>query len=188
MRIIAGKYKGRILKTGSGPGYRPATGKVRGSLFSMLEALGLVWQGARVLDVFAGSGSLGFEALSRGCLQTVFVEKSACACRILRENARLLGVQGECSVRQKDALSFLAVPAPAPFDLVFADPPYGKHLARPALELLAKDWLLPMGFLCAETEAELDLRTVVTEQFELVKDRLFGQTRIYIWQKAETGR
>ena len=125
MRIIAGKYKGRILKTGFGPGYRPATGKVRESLFSMLESLGLAWRETNVLDVFAGSGSLGFEALSRGCVRVVFVEKSASACRVLRENICRLGVRGKCSINQKDALAFLAAPGSVPFGLVFADPPYG---------------------------------------------------------------
>ena len=68
MRIIAGEYRGRHIRTGEGPGYRPATGKVRESLFSMLESQGVDWGGTRVADIFAGSGSLGMEALSRGAL------------------------------------------------------------------------------------------------------------------------
>ena len=75
MRIISGSCRGRVLQTVTGPGYRPAMGKVRESLFSMLEARGVVWGAVRFLDVFAGSGSLGFEALSRGAVFADFIEK-----------------------------------------------------------------------------------------------------------------
>ncbi len=76
MRIIAGRWGGRAIRSVSGPGYRPATGKVRGAVFSMLEARGLAWPGARVADLFAGSGSLGLEALSRGAAFALFVESA----------------------------------------------------------------------------------------------------------------
>ena len=87
MRIIAGACRGRTLHTVTGPGYRPAMGRVRESLFSMLEARGVVWGAVRVLDVFAGSGSLGFEALSRGARFADFIEKDHRAAECLRKNA-----------------------------------------------------------------------------------------------------
>ena len=92
MRIIAGKYKGRKIKTCFGPGYRPATGRVRESLFSMLEARGMFWPEAAVLDVFAGSGSLGLESLSRGARKVVFWEKNARAANSIRANLRLFDI------------------------------------------------------------------------------------------------
>lgn len=187
MRLSAGKYKGRNIKTDSLKGYRPVSGKVRESLFSMLSSCGLDWHTASVLDIFSGSGSLAFEALSRGAKSAVCVEKSASACRILRENIRILAAENCCKVVQKDAHSFLAKLI-FPFSLVFADPPYGKDLAKPTLELLDRGNLVEAGgFLCVETEATLELSTIFApERFVLQKDRLFGQTRIYIWQKLAT--
>ena len=93
MRIISGRLGGRRIKTVEGEGYRPAMGKTRESLFSMLTSRGVVWEGARVLDLFAGSGSLAFEAVSRGAELAVLVENSAVAARCLADNIRQLGVE-----------------------------------------------------------------------------------------------
>ncbi len=187
MRLSAGKYKGRNIKTDSGEGYRPVSGKIRESIFSMLSSCGFDWQSATVLDIFSGSGSLAFEALSRGAKTAVCVEKSTSACRILRENIRLLEATNCCRAVQKDVFSFLAKPFFS-FSLVFADPPYGKDLVKPTLELLDRNNLVKDGgFLCVEAEATLELTTIFSpERFVLKKDRLFGQTRIYIWQKLAT--
>ena len=92
MRIISGRLGGRRIKTVEGEGYRPAMGKTRESLFSMLTSRGVVWEGARVLDLFAGSGSLAFEAVSRGAELAVLVENSAVAARCLADNIRQLGL------------------------------------------------------------------------------------------------
>ena len=93
MRIISGRLGGRRIRTVEGEGYRPAMGKTRESLFSMLTSRGVVWEGARVLDLFAGSGSLAFEAVSRGAALAVLVENSAAAARCLADNIRQLGVE-----------------------------------------------------------------------------------------------
>jgi 16S rRNA (guanine966-N2)-methyltransferase len=186
MRIIAGRYGGRVLKTGQGAGYRPATGKVRGAVFSMLEARGLVWDGLRVLDVFAGSGSLAVEALSRGAAQAWFLEKDARAARLIAENLRSLGLApSSFRVLCKDALAVLSRPPEQRFGLAFVDPPYGQGLLVPALDNLAqKQWMEPGGLVVAEVEAGLALTSPVAPGLETLTDRLYGQTRILLCRTA----
>lgn len=184
MRIIAGEYRGRGIRTTEGPGYRPATGKVRESLFSMLESLGVEWSGTRVADIFAGSGSLGIEALSRGALGAVFVEKAAQAASLIRFNLEALAVQRQrYAVVKADALRWLDGER-GPFGLVFIDPPYGKDLLLPALKsLLDRQGLAPEGLICAEVEAGLAFDNPPRPDLILLRDKLYGQTRICIWRR-----
>src|SRR5689334_3032384 len=122
MRIITGKFKGRRLLTVPNDSVRPATDRVKGSIFNMLQnRLNLV--DAAVLDLFAGSGSLGFEALSRGAASVVFVDDSSIALEFVDRNAGVLGCADACETIQGDALDFIAK-ARSKFDLIFADPPY----------------------------------------------------------------
>ncbi|NLY40456.1 MAG: 16S rRNA (guanine(966)-N(2))-methyltransferase RsmD [Desulfovibrionales bacterium] len=183
MRVIAGQYGGRVLRTSSGPGYRPATGKVRESVFSMLESLGVVWDGLCVADIFAGSGSLGIEALSRGASHAVFVEKSAQAAAVLRGNLEMLGAQRSCwTVVRDDALRWLGKDQLAPQGLVFIDPPYGQELLAPAVRLLLdKGGLKANGLLCVEVEAQIALDTPPHPSLVMLRNKLYGQTRICIW-------
>jgi 16S rRNA (guanine966-N2)-methyltransferase len=184
VRIIAGEYRGRSIRTTEGPGYRPATGKVRESLFSMLESLGADWSGTRVADIFAGSGSLGIEALSRGALGAVFVEKAAQAASLIRFNLEALGVQRQrYAVVKSDALRWLDGER-GPFGLVFIDPPYGKDLLLPALGLLLdRQSLAADGLICAEVEAGLAFDNPPRPDLVLLRDKLYGQTRICIWRR-----
>lgn len=163
MRIIAGRLGGRGLKTVQGEGYRPAMGRTREALFSMLEARGLDWQGARVLDLFAGSGSLAFEALSRGALSALLVENAAPAVRCLQQNIADLGLADQARLLKEDVPRLLRRPPAEPFDLVFMDPPYRKNLAPPALRALAENnWLAPGALVSAEIEKDLkDRKSVV---------------------------
>lgn len=180
MRIIAGRLGGRILKTVEGEGYRPAMGRTREALFSMLAARGLIWSTARVLDLFAGSGSLAFESISRGAQHALLVESSTAAMRCLQANVENLGVQVEAGLVKDDVLKVLKRPPQEPYNLVFMDPPYRKKLAEPALRLLAAHgWLAPGAFVTAEIEKEA--RFAVPQGFTLETDRLLGQTRICIW-------
>lgn len=183
MRVIAGMYGGRVLRTSSGPGYRPATGKVRESVFSMLEALGVEWDGLCVADIFAGSGSLGIEALSRGAAQAVFVEKSAQAAAVLRANLETLGVErSRWSVVRDDALRWLGGGHLGPQGLIFIDPPYGKDLLPPTVRLvLDKGGLLQEGLLCVETEAQMALDEPPHPSLVTLRNKVYGQTRICIW-------
>lgn len=185
MRIIGGEFKGRSIKTCEGPGYRPATGKVRESVFSMLQARGILWQGLRVVDMFAGSGSLGIECLSRGAECAWFVEKSRKAAGLIRQNLNELKVGGARSrVVCKDLFSVLSRPPEKPFGLGFIDPPYGKGLMVPALEkALENGWFENGSLILAEVETHV---TAPDEgrlgRLELIADREYGQTRILIWR------
>lgn len=184
MRIIAGEYRGRGIRTTEGPGYRPATGKVRESVFSMLESLGVDWNRTRVADIFAGSGSLGIEALSRGAQEAVFVEKAAQAAALIRSNLETLGIERRrYAVVKGDALRWLDG-ARGPFGLVFIDPPYGKDLLLPALGLLLeRQGLAPDGLICAEVESGLAFDNPPRPDLVLLRDKLYGQTRICIWRR-----
>jgi len=172
VRIIAGQWKGRRIKTTAGEGYRPAMGRVREALFSMLAARGAVWEGMRVLDVFAGSGSLGWEALSRGARQACFLESDAGAVRLLHEQRALFGLNGQqARVLVGNALRVLAKPCTQPHDLVFFDPPYGRDLMLPALSLaLARGWIAPQAFAMKKPLVATDVGAVA----ELVRPGLTG--------------
>ncbi|CAK7047169.1 MAG: Ribosomal RNA small subunit methyltransferase D [Desulfovibrio sp.] len=184
MRIISGEFRGRELKTTAGPGYRPAMSKVRAAIFSMLEARGVDWPNARVLDLFAGSGSLGLEALSRGAPFACFVEADKKAAALITENARKFGLaETRYRVRHTEARAFLAERNMEPFDVVFIDPPYrGNFLSASITGMLRKDWLKPGGILNAEIEKEM--RLDVDADFPpltCIADRTYGQTRVVLW-------
>ncbi|MDZ7759988.1 MAG: 16S rRNA (guanine(966)-N(2))-methyltransferase RsmD [Desulfovermiculus sp.] len=181
LRIAAGRYKGRKITTVSGPGYRPAMDKVRQALFSMLESRGVEWEGIRVMDLFAGSGSLGLEALSRGAGEVIFVENSPKAIRALGETLTSLQVPGEqWALVTKKVDRYLGHPPKEPFDLVFVDPPYGQGLLLPTLKgLLSGNWLTASACVAAEVEASIDVDDV--PDFDQIVNRTYGQTRIVIW-------
>ncbi|MDR2695053.1 MAG: 16S rRNA (guanine(966)-N(2))-methyltransferase RsmD [Deltaproteobacteria bacterium] len=191
MRIIGGELRGRTLRTVEGPGYRPATGRVREALFSMLEARGLVWPECSVLDLFAGSGSLAFESASRGARLICLVENSACAVRCLERNAAAFGLFApRCRILREDVLRLLArrnrkgraEPAER-FDVVFMDPPYGLNLVPVALQALVRGrWLAPEAFVLAEAETQTRIGEAAQEGLALIGDRAHGQTRVLLWQ------
>ncbi len=188
MRIISGEFGGRVLKTvKSAAGYRPATSKVRQSIFSMLEARGISWPGLRVVDMFAGSGSLGMEALSRGADEAWFVEKNKQAAGLIRDNLDMLGVdKSRFKVLPRDLFPLLSKPPERTFGLAFIDPPYGKGLLVPALEkALNNKWIGLDGFVLAEVEAYAEPPDF-EPNLELLTDRTFGQTRILLWRN-QTG-
>lgn len=186
VRIISGAFRGRVLKTAEGPGYRPAMSRVRESLFSMLESRGVVWAQCTVLDLFAGTGSLAFEAASRGAPHITHVENAPKAAACLRDNATILGLdEGRCHVVAEEVARVLAKKPHSPFDVVFIDPPYGKKLLEPTLRVLMRNgWVQEDGIVTAEVEvrASLDPENVHTD-LALLADRTFGQTRILIWKK-----
>jgi 16S rRNA (guanine966-N2)-methyltransferase len=180
VRIIAGTLGGRRLNTVSGEGFRPAMGRTREALFSMLTARGIDWQTTRALDIFAGSGSLAFEALSRGAPRALFVENALHAVRCLRGNVAALGVHAQTRIVCENALHFLKRPSTGTFNLVFLDPPYGKNLLAPSLTaLLENAWLAPGAFVTAEIEKEAAFEPPAP--LTLSAERFFGRTRICIW-------
>ncbi|MCJ2163692.1 MULTISPECIES: 16S rRNA (guanine(966)-N(2))-methyltransferase RsmD [unclassified Pseudodesulfovibrio] len=185
MRIVGGQYKGRRIMTCEGPGYRPATMKVRESIFSMLMARGVDFSQVRVIDMFAGSGSLGIECLSRGAAVAWFVEKSSKAAGLIRKNLADLNVEKHRTmVVSKDLFGVLSKRPDTAFDLVFIDPPYGRDLLVPALEkALENGWIAPGGLILAEVETAITAPdTGRIAEMELLTDREYGQTRILLWR------
>lgn len=188
MRIIAGEYKGRVLKTTSAPGYRPATSRVRQALFSMLEARGVYWPECRILDLFAGSGSLAFEALSRGAEEAWFVEMNKTAAKLINENAQKIGIpSNRYRVMAEDLFKVISRRPAEPFDVIFIDPPYGKNFLTPALKaVLRNGWLAEGGIISAEVESKLALPPEAEhDELELIANKAYGQTRILLWTIGE---
>lgn len=184
MRLIAGSFGGRTLKTVTGPGYRPATAKVRGAVFSMLEARGTVWGGTRVLDLFAGSGSLGFEALSRGASEAWFVESAPAAAACLQRVAQGFDLGPErCRIVRQDVAVFLRSGVAQPFDVIFVDPPYGQGRLSPTLKAVVQGrWCSQDGFVLAEIETTLPFDPAGWPSLAVEADRTYGQTRILAWR------
>src|SRR5205823_4537516 len=153
MRIVGGKLGGRSLAAPSGRDTRPTSDKVREAIFNILThgIEGFSIEDARVLDLFAGTGALGLEALSRGARFCQFVDDAAEARGLIRHNADALGVIGKCKIWRRDATRLgWAAPQP-PFDLVFADPPYNKGIGEKALvSLVSGGWLAPGAIVVLE--------------------------------------
>jgi 16S rRNA (guanine966-N2)-methyltransferase len=175
VRVIAGSYGGRTLKAPAGAATRPTSDRVREALFSIL---GTQVHDARVLDLFAGSGALGLEALSRGAQTVTFVDAADPAIRAVRANLAALGADAE--VRRIDALKFLSAASTrhAQYDLVFLDPPYreAERLARSLSEALPAV-LAPGGVVVAES----DRRAPLALELPLNDERRYGDTLIRIY-------
>lgn len=184
MRIIAGNHGGRILQTLQGPETRPAMGQTREALFSMLEARGMEWTGKTVLDLFAGCGSLAFEALSRGANQATLIDNSHNASKCIIRNSQELDLENRIRIITGDALKFLSRGGPIKYDAVFIDPPYRRNFVNPALKMLVtKNWINDGAYISAEIEKGASWEA--PETLVQVGERLFGQTRILIWQRGE---
>lgn len=181
MRIISGRFRGRNLVSFRADHIRPTTDRVKESIFNKLQGL---FDGARVLDLFAGTGNLTCEAVSRGAAHVDAVELHHKSIAIIRENLELLRIDGEVAVIQQDVLRFLREFKGKPYDVIFADPPFTEKLADQVLELLSK------------SEAVGSDTTVVIEAgaHELVKPeypglvradlRDYGDKNVTFWGKA----
>ena len=147
-RIISGSARGRRLAVPAGTAVRPTTDRVREALFNVIaHRIGFEIDGCRVLDLFAGAGTLGLEALSRGADTAVFVEADPGAAKVLAQNLKV--IDGGSLVRRK-ALAYLATP-PTLFDLVFLDPPYDRGHLAPVLAALTP-WLAPEAIICVDRD------------------------------------
>lgn len=142
MRIVGGSLSGRVLRAPAGAATRPTSEKVREALFNIL-AHKIDVEGAHVLDVFAGSGGLGIEALSRGAAHATFVDAARPALIAVRGNLRELGIEDRATVIAGDAVAAIAKPPAAPWRLVFIDPPYASDLATRAALALPRAHLTP---------------------------------------------
>jgi 16S rRNA (guanine966-N2)-methyltransferase len=152
MRIIAGEWRGRRIEAPSGQGTRPTGDRVRETLFSMLASRLGSFEDLRVADLFAGSGALGFEALSRGAAAATFVESDPVAAAAIRRNADQLGATNRIRILTASAM---ALSRSDPFDLIFADPPYGPGSGTEAVRtVIHSDWLAPGGWMSVETGSD----------------------------------
>lgn len=182
IRIIGGRWRGRKLAVADLPGLRPTTDRVKETVFNWLQ---FELQQARVLDAFAGTGSLGLEALSRGAEQVTFIEKSPQAAKQLQQNLAVLQAQANSQVILADAnqaLSHLPVQSEQDaFDVIFLDPPFGQNLLQPCLQLIHDRQLSkPGSFIYIETEKGLDY--AIPPHWTLHREKQAGQvlSRLYI--------
>lgn len=186
MRIIAGKFRGTALaNVGKGDAaahLRPTSDRVRESLFSMLTHHDVI-HGARVLDLFAGTGALGLEALSRGAAEVCFVENGRAGQKLLRENIEKLRAEGETILMRNDATRLGPWPN-ARFDLVFLDPPYGKGMGQTALAAArAGGYLAPDAMIVWEENAPMN----APEGFERIDKRKYGDTHVTLLRHVVAG-
>jgi len=179
LRIIGGQWRSRLIEFPDAPGLRPTPNRVRETLFNWLREEVM---GARCLDLFAGSGALGFEALSRGARSLIQVEIGREACEALRRNAARLGAAG-LEILEADVFRFLEGPV-QPSDLVFLDPPFGQKRAESCCRLLeARGWLREEALVYVETEAALPPREV-PENWMLMKSGKGGEVGYYLYRRG----
>ena len=180
MRVVAGKFRGRAIKGPKTDAIRPTADRLRESLFNILvHAYGNPILDARVLDLFAGTGALGIEAVSRGARFVCFVEDSAEGRALLRENVEAFALGGVAKIFRRDATRLGAVHPNEPFSLVFCDPPYRKGLGEQALaSARGGGWLAPGAI--AVVEEAVDAKFVAPEGFEELERRAYDDTEFVI--------
>ena len=186
MRITGGVHRGRVLKVPEGMEVRPTQDRVREALFNILMH---DIAGARFLDLFAGSGAVGLEALSRGAASATFVELNARHISFIKTNAAMLKIAPQ--IVQADAYRYVSDFSGIPFDIAYADPPYALGEERGFLEmtqmLAERNVVRPGGLFIAETTS----RTALNEApgWDLCRDREYGKSRLLIWKRrADEGR
>lgn len=178
MRIVGGEFRGRALATPKSSDIRPTIDRTRESLFNIIghvypEAL----DGTRVIDLFAGTGAVGLEAVSRGCKTALFVENGVEGRGLLWENIDNLGLHGRARILRRDATKLGTANNVEPFQFLFADPPYGQALGEAALLAAhAGGWLAPGALAILEERA--DVNPEVDPVFKLLESRTFGETRM----------
>jgi len=184
MRIVGGRLRGRALAAPPSQAIRPTADRLRESLFNILaHAYGDPVTGARVLDLFAGTGALGFEALSRGARFALFIDDAAQARALIRDNVTALGLGGAARVFRRDATKLGDAGPVDPFALVFLDPPYRLGLAERAL-ISARDggWLMPDALIVVEEGA--DAGFVAPQGFTELERRRYDDTELIFLRRA----
>jgi 16S rRNA (guanine966-N2)-methyltransferase len=188
MRIVGGKFRGHAIQGPSSTATRPTSDRVRESIFNILAhgTAGVSIEGARVMDLFAGTGAMGLEALSRGARFCQFVDEAAEARALIRRNADALGVIGLAKIWRRDASRLGPCAPQSPFNLVFVDPPYGRGLGLKAMQsLINGGWLSPGAVVVLE-EAE---RAAVADVscLTLLDRRDYGDTQVRLYSFSESG-
>ncbi len=185
MRIVGGRLRGRALMSPRSDAIRPTADRLREALFNILiHRYGDPVTGARVLDLFAGTGALGLEAASRGAAFVLFVDEGAEARALLRGNVEALGLGGATRIFRRDATKLGPVHPLAPFGLAFLDPPYGQNLAEAALAA-ARDggWLTPEALVVVEEAASA--KFAAPEGYAELERRAYGDTELVILRRAQ---
>ncbi len=181
MRIIAGDWRGRTVSAPKGETTRPTADRTRETLFNILTSRLGSFEGLRVADFFAGSGALGFEALSRGAAHCLFVENEERAVAALRANAQALGARDRCDIRAGSVLSL--GPARAPLDVILLDPPYDTGAGMVALDKLNRlGWIAPATLIALETGRS---ETVTIDGLDMITDRKVGKAKLTILRLAD---
>ncbi|MDI7861542.1 16S rRNA (guanine(966)-N(2))-methyltransferase RsmD [Rhizobiaceae bacterium n13] len=182
MRIVGGEFRGRSLATPKSNAIRPTIDRTRESLFNILShAYPESLDGTRVIDIFAGTGAVGIEALSRGCRHALFIENSVEGRGLLWENIDAFGLHGRARILRRDATQLGSVGNIEPFHLLFADPPYGKGLGEKAMTAAhAGGWLVPGALALLEERA--DVTASPDENFRFLEQRTFGDTKMHFYR------
>ena len=179
MRVISGKAKGKVLKTPDGMLTRPTADRVKEALFSIIQ---FELPGARVLDLFGGTGQLGIEALSRGAQYAVFVDEQEPACALIRENLKRTALTDQGRVLRSDYLQYLKR-CKEKFDIILLDPPYAEVFLENALKMITEiDILQSGGIIVTERPVEKDLSWSF-EGFTRSKDYKYGKTLLTLYRK-----
>lgn len=162
MRIVGGEFRGRAIAAPAGVAIRPTSDRLRQTIFDILaHAYGDPVRGARVLDLFAGTGALGLEAMSRGATYALFVEEAVAARGLIRRNVEALGLTGRTRIYRRDATRLGPIGNLAPFAVVFADPPYGRGLGEKAVAAaVAGGWLAPGAIVVLEESAATEVTPI----------------------------
>ena len=183
MRIVAGRFKGASLEAPKGLSTRPTSDRVRQALFNVLEhgPARFEFEGARVLDLFAGTGALALEALSRGARYAVFIEEDAAARAAIRRNVEALSLTGVTKIWRRDATRLGEAGTLQPFELVFCDPPYGKGLGERALAAAATGGWLAKGAI-AVLEERAASKIAWPAPFREIDRRRYGDTVVALAQ------
>jgi 16S rRNA (guanine966-N2)-methyltransferase len=184
MRIVGGRLRGRTLAAPKSQAVRPTSDRLRESLFNILvHAYGDPVAGARVLDLFAGTGALGLEAMSRGADYALFVDDGAEARALIRENVEALGLGGTTRIFRRDAGKLGPAHPVEPFSLVFLDPPYAQGMAENALtSARAGRWLAPEALIVVEESVTAAFKA--PEGFEEIERRAYGDTELIFLRAA----
>ena len=181
MRVIAGEWRGRKLVAPKGDATRPTADRTRETLFSMLTSRLGSFEGLRVVDLFAGSGALGLEALSRGAAHCLFVEQDTAALKAIRANIETLGARERTTVQASSVMSL--GPAPAPYDLLLLDPPYDTGAGQVAIDrLLRLGWIGPQSWLSVETSAK---EKVAIKGMAVETERKIGKAKLTLLRLAD---
>lgn len=178
MRIIAGQWRGRPIEAPPGRATRPTADRVRETLFSMLASRLGSFEDLRVADLFAGSGALGLEALSRGAAFATFVERDTATATVIKRNAEKLGASDRARILGGSAL---ALPQSEMFDLILADPPYAPGSGTAVIQAVSRaSWLAPGGWMSVETSRN---DTIDPDPFTVDATRVVGRARVTLLRR-----